>query len=682
MSRAGRRPKSFLERVQWLLTRDGQPVLITIVVGIVIGFLINGALGLLLATIAGFAVLKLFNRLPIRLMPWQAAAIDVSPILAKICFMMIFLLPVASYLTLPSGHSPNTLTKYLSIVIAIPDNLISKPSYDVFPGFAIIVIASMVMMFWGSLNLGKARYWLLALGGLLLYTFSPTISSILTGDFRLRIIMSFFSIGYYLAWAGLILMLVSKILPRFLTVETNQLRGSAGMLSILPPVVAVGFLSQLIAGDTSGQAFFIGGFDFESTHHFVAGVFSAGIAGVGGGVIVDQAGDYDYSDETEEQNEPEEQDEPEDQGEPEESPLPIGPQPYSGTDVPEGSTIEYNPDGSITVRCPDGTVGTKFPDGREEYNLPDGTKATVYSDGTTYTQSPDGSITTEYPDGSFKTWSPDGYQSSLTINEDGTMDVTSGDGDTLHFPKEGPPVGALTGKDGTRYTFNEDGTATVSSPYGGTVTMDKDGNFSGTFTTEDGTKLTINNDGSMEAETTEGDKISVNAEGLKATMKNGDFLKTDPDGNPIEAHISGPEGTLDIHTDETGTHIKGQDKEGTIESHTDPQGNTKITDGKGNTTNINPDGSGSVAGPDGNGSWDASGNGQITTPDGTTWTAKDDGSVSVVDKNGNWAETGKDGSLTVNNNGAITTYTPEQVSQMQVEATKMRPADNSGGNQL
>ena len=95
-----------------LFTRDGLPVLASIVVGIIFGYFINGALGLILATVAGFAVLYRFGHLPFRLSPWPVLIVDVTPIVAKLMFYMVFLLPVANYLALPSGHTPNTLTKY------------------------------------------------------------------------------------------------------------------------------------------------------------------------------------------------------------------------------------------------------------------------------------------------------------------------------------------------------------------------------------------------------------------------------------------------------------------------------------------------------------------------------------------------------------------------------------------
>jgi hypothetical protein len=700
-----------------LFSKKGLPVLISIIAGAVTGFFINGALGLILATIAGFVILYLFGRLPFRLEPWQSLVSGLLPVVGKLSFLMIFLLPVASYLTLPSGHTPNTLTKYISIVVAVPSNLTTIPKGDVFPGMVIIVLISIALMLWGSFSLNKWRGWAIALVGLLLYTFSPTITSAINGDFRLRIIMSFFSIGYYLAWLGLILMLAGRLLPKMLPSTPSQpAYRNQGMMSVLPPVIAAGALSQMVA-DPSGHVNLLSSFDFESTHHFFAGVFSAGIAGVGAGVIVDGADSEENGEDYEppEPEEPPESEEPEEPAAPEKPeppPAPPGPEPFSDPDngVPEGSTIQWNDDHTgATITKPDGStiVATKHPDGTKTYTSAEGT-TTEYTDGTTYSEYADGSKEVEYPDGTKREWSPDGTttntnpdgsweqtradgtKSSCTMNADGTMDVKTGD-ENLHFPKDGPPVGSMTGADGTKFTYNEDGTAEIipgagSLFTGGKLNIDKDGNMSGSMTDKDGNKFTVGPDGSVEVES-----------------PNGDTMTVDKDGNPIKIHVSGPEGKLDMDTDANGngyikgesdkgsfeiktddkgnTNIKGKDKDGSFEVNVDDKGNTHASDDKGNTMDIKSDGSGNVAGPDGNGSWDDKGNAEITTPEGVKWKASSDGSGSVSDGKGNKIELGKDGGLTVTDaKGQMTTYTPDQVGQMKANAAaRNSPPDTSTG---
>jgi len=644
MKKPGTSPKTLKQRIRWLFTKDGYPALAPLVVGIVIGFFLNGPLGLILATAGGFAVLYFFKRLPIRLKPWQALTVDLIPILAKIFFFMIFLLPVASYLTLPSGHTPNTLPKYVSIIFALPKNLFSKPGTDVFPGFCIIVLVSIVLMFWGALNLNKKKNWLLAFFGLLLYTFSPTITSAILGDARIRIIMSFFSTGYYLAWLGLILILVSKVLPRLLKVKPDLMRKQPGILNILPPVIAVGVLSQLYSVDVAGHMQFMGLFDFESTHHFIAGIFSGGTAAFGSAAIVDEAteeGEYSESDEA---------------AEPEKTPPPPEPQPGPKPPVPStdpedepGTTIQDNGDGTMTKRRPDGTWATKYSDGTIYGEGPNGEKAVYYPDGTSKEWTPEGGLQVTHPNGDLEITTADGVNSSVKTNEDGSIDIKSGYGGDLHIPKEGNPEGSLTTANGDVITLNPDGTGSYKTDMGA-MQIDKDGNMSGTLKDDKGNRVTIKPDGSFDAETEDGDTIKVDAEGLKAKFKDGSFLNTDASGTPTSGHFKNNDGsTVDINTDDKGTiHIK---------------------DNQGNSADINQDGSGTMKGSDGStASQDANGNATATNAEGTTWTAKNDGTGTITDKKGNRLELGKDGSVTVKEtNGKTTVYTPDQLNQMQAQ---------------
>ena len=656
--------KSLGQRILWLFTRDGLPVLITILAGFIIGAFINGAVGLILSTAAGLFILHRFKRLPFKFKPWPELVSGLSPIVARLLFFMIFLLPVASYLTLPSGHTPNTLTKYVSIIIAIPKNLISKPAADVFPGLVIIVLISIALMLYGSMSLSKTKGWILALLGLLLYTFSPTITSSIMGHPGLRIVPKFFSVGYYFAWLGLILLPLSRYFPRWL-----KGRSSAGaVLSIVPPVLLFTLLSQDNTIRSVDSSFWLSLFDFESTHHFFASAFSGGVAAWGAASVVDETGnDSDGNEAPPDTEEPADTEETETSGggDTSEPPLPIGPQPYSNPpDAPPGSTKEYNADGSTTVRTPDGTVGTKYKDGTEVYHLPDGTTATKYNDGTVYGENPDGSKTTEYPDGTTKEWSPDGTsqttnpdgsfevtypdgtKAGMVKNADGTMDATSYNGDKMHFPKDGPPVGTMTGKDGTSYTFNKDGTGSVTAgpPLKGTVTFDSDGNMSGTVKDDQGNQITLTPDGGFEAKTQEGDIITVDANGMKAKLADGTSMTTDANGNLTGAHLKDENGTMDLTTDSNGTaHIK---------------------DDKGNTMDVNPDGSGKMGG-DVKGTWDTKGNSEFKGSDGSKMSSSSDGSVSVQDGKGNQADLGKDGSLTVKGpTGQATTFTADQVKQM------------------
>ena len=648
MTKDNKKPKTLGERIKWLFTKNGLAVLVSIVVGIIIGFFLNGAIGLVVAALAGFAVLYLFKRLPIRIKPWQALAIDATPIVGKLFFMMIFLLPVADYLMLPDGiHNPNTLTKYLSIIIALPKNLFTRPVADIFPGFAFIVIISVVLMFWGSLNLGKMKGWFLAFFGLLLYTFSPTLTAVINGHAAIRIIIHFFGIGYYLAWIGLILLLVAKVLPRFLKV-TNPVPGQAGMANFIPPIIALWAVSHLNSIGISGHIQSIGAFDFESLHHTFAAGFSAAAAGLGAGSIVDDSGDGE-SEEPESEGDTEESAPPYEPPPPEVPAAPQGPQPSTDPEDPPGTTIEHKTDGTIVKTLSDGTVGTKYTDGTIYVKGPNGETGTYYPDGTSKEWTQEGGLEVKHPNGDMEKTNADGVSSSVKNNEDGSMDVTSGYGGNLHIPKEGNPTGSITTADGNTITMNADGTGSVTSEYG-KMDIDKDGNISGTMKDDKGNRITVKPDGSMDAETADGDKITVDEDGIKAKFKDGSYINTDVTGKPINAHIK----------DDTGA---------TIDIHTDDKGGMHIKDDQGNSADINQDGSGQMKGSDGStATQDADGNATATNSEGTTWSAKSDGTGSIVDKKGNRIDLGKDGSVTVKEaGGKTTTYTPDQINQLKAQ---------------
>ena len=198
------------------------------------------------------ALLTVMKRFHLPRRPWQAIVAILLPIVARLSFMMIFFLPVTDYLTLPSGHTPDTLMKYLSIMVVIPQNIISNaPSDDFFPGIPIVVALSVILMVWGSLNLGKTKNFVIALLGLLLYTFSPTIASATYGYDAVRIDFNFFAIGYYLAWVGLVLLVVSKFLPRILrmsaTAPSPVFQRANRFMSIMPVAAFTIVIGQLQA---------------------------------------------------------------------------------------------------------------------------------------------------------------------------------------------------------------------------------------------------------------------------------------------------------------------------------------------------------------------------------------------------------------------------------------------------
>ena len=76
--------KSLKERIRWLFTKDGTPALVAIIVGFFLTVFVDGALGVVLATIAGLLVLKAFGKLNIPTQPWQQLLMSVLPIIALV----------------------------------------------------------------------------------------------------------------------------------------------------------------------------------------------------------------------------------------------------------------------------------------------------------------------------------------------------------------------------------------------------------------------------------------------------------------------------------------------------------------------------------------------------------------------------------------------------------------------
>jgi hypothetical protein len=709
-------PKTFKERIKWLFSKEGRPTLVAIVVGVAIGAFVNGALGIVLATIAGLLVLKIFGKFPVPLKPWQALFKSILPIVAKLSFLMVFFLPIADYLSMPSGHSPDTLMKYLSIMFVKPENFISAAPPDVFPGIPIIVLISIILMFWGSLNLEKKKNFLFAFSGILLYTLSPTIASVASGDFRLRFVWDFLAIGFYFAWAGLALIVVSKfVLPRLLktpSISSRPAQNMTSIMSIAPLFVLVFFLSQLNMLHVSLSIVTLQvGLSFEAAHHMFASVFIGGIAGVGAGAIVSEIPE---ASETEGAEEPQ---------------APEGPQPSSDPEDPPGTSILHNSDGTITKLVPDGTVITQYTDGTLYAELPDGSKITQYPDGTAKMWTPDGTNQTDYPDGSSLIESPDGRVAnissdgtnvtklpdgrSVTQYPDGRVTDTKADGSAETWDKDGKVIGKTLGSEagewaGLTSSIKPDGSYTVTSPYGGSMNLDSEGNIiMGSITAKDGTTVTINPDGTKQVVGSNGDKATISKDGsVDGTLSDGTRIKlnsdgsvscsspdgsnidVDSDGN-VQGHIVMPDGrTVDVNADKTIVIKAPNGDSATL----NPDGSAMFNGFDGTKIMVNKDGSGSGNAPDGttwgqnsDGSgyikagdgrqWDmnSDGSGDFKAPDGSSAHVNNDGTGILRGADGTTACLNKDGSATVTDPAdKSTTYSKDQLQAMNHELAHQR----------
>jgi uncharacterized Zn-binding protein involved in type VI secretion len=279
----------FTNRQKW-------PVVIAFIIALALGAVGFGYIGLIVGVIAGIFLLTKFSNYKISFTPWQTAVTSFLPMIAKILYFMILLLPVADYLTLPSGHTPDSFVKYISIMIAVPSNFVSGAPNDVFPGIPIVVLISIILMVIGGLNLQKTKYFVIALSGLLLYSVSPAIASVVAGRAIPPLVIQFYAIGYYLAWIGLILIVVSKILPKFIKKTTlpppPPQNNSLGL--IVPFMLLPLALTQIISLQPHALISVVPvELDFESAHHLGAGFLAALFAALGAGLIVNQEGEDD-----------------------------------------------------------------------------------------------------------------------------------------------------------------------------------------------------------------------------------------------------------------------------------------------------------------------------------------------------------------------------------------------------
>ncbi len=286
-----------IAKIKWLLTKEGRPYLLVIALGFLIGAFVDGAVGIILSTILGLALLTFLKKFTLPLKPWQATVHTLFPIIARLCFMMILLIPVTSSavgLLLPSGHYPDTLMKYLSIMIVVPKNIVSNaPITDVFPGIPIIVALSVFLMFWGSLNLYKRKNFIIALSGLVLYTISPTIASAVN-PVHVTPVVSSYAAGYFLGWIGLVLVVVDRFflhrilkMPSASKLQSPTVRKITPLMSIMPFVGLALVLTQLHSMHLNFSIISLQDLSagFEEAHHAVAGVLSGVVAGIGAGVI-------------------------------------------------------------------------------------------------------------------------------------------------------------------------------------------------------------------------------------------------------------------------------------------------------------------------------------------------------------------------------------------------------------
>jgi uncharacterized Zn-binding protein involved in type VI secretion len=278
-----------------LMSRKGLPIVAAAALAFVFGIAGLAALGVVLAVVLGLFLLRRSANFNLQLKPWPALVSKLMPIAGRILFLMVFFLPIADYLYLPSGHTPDTLVKYISIMFVKPENLAGSVRSDYFPGLPLIVLLSAIIMAIGIIRIQKTKYLLLSVVGIVLYTLSPTLSYlIMNGTFRFMFIWEFLNIGYYCAWAGIALIILAKFTPRLLGRFTSQNR-AVGFLVLLPLAAVPSIVASLILPSLHISAVTLqAGLDFETAHHSLAVFISAILAALGVGAIIGNEQDNSF----------------------------------------------------------------------------------------------------------------------------------------------------------------------------------------------------------------------------------------------------------------------------------------------------------------------------------------------------------------------------------------------------
>lgn len=269
----------------WARLAPHRPTVAAWVVGAVLGALVSGAVGLVAAVAVGLFVARREDGYR----PPGAADLRRRglPLLGRTLAAMIFFLPAASALQQPTYHNPNTIDRYISILIAIPSNLTATVTSSPYPGIPLLVVASMALITYGLLSPRRRSRLLLLTGGLALFTLSPTISAIVTGSPAVHLDPTEFRSGFYLSVIGVALLWVSRRDAARARTSPLSASGASPALAIAP-LVALGFLDI-----AAGQPLALFGLGFEATHHGAAALLAGGWAGWLGSETVEQEQEQD-----------------------------------------------------------------------------------------------------------------------------------------------------------------------------------------------------------------------------------------------------------------------------------------------------------------------------------------------------------------------------------------------------
>lgn len=265
---------------------------ITYALTLVLGYF-HFILGVAIFVIATPLVPKLLKREPINLpadiIP-KASRSAWMNLIGRFLLLLVIFLPTTDWFDLPTGQSPDSLIKYLSIITVLPQNLSQFNTSSllvyrafIFPGIPILVALGILLIIVASSTpnrfLNKTTKIKGQLAGMLLLTAAPILGALLAG--RGTNFYFGYTLVYYLGWIGIALQLISRRIKdekKLISGKSTReyainLRAVQIAMLIMPILITaqLGILAPKVAEDT-----WLG--SFESAHHNLLAAIMALIA--------------------------------------------------------------------------------------------------------------------------------------------------------------------------------------------------------------------------------------------------------------------------------------------------------------------------------------------------------------------------------------------------------------------
>ncbi len=254
------------------------------IIGFIVGFLFGPFIGIIAVIITGFILFKIKNpnKSPV---PSQDAMPDfvtsLFKVIGRIMVIMMLSLPIASAgLIMANFRNPDTLIKYVSVIIADPSNITFTTG--LFPGMPLMMLGGIILIIMGILIpeklLADKMKWLFQVLGMAIITVTPIISFFAFDSF-----MDFswgYGIVFYLGWIGVVIQLIAPMIGKNINPSTPApppQYATYALLAVFATPILASISTSPSPEDTKAAAHF-----FEILHHGFASGIGALIAGLGG----------------------------------------------------------------------------------------------------------------------------------------------------------------------------------------------------------------------------------------------------------------------------------------------------------------------------------------------------------------------------------------------------------------